>query len=255
MLEITDIHAAYKHIPVFSSLSLFLSQKRRAAIIGRSGSGKSTLLKICAGLKPTVKGSVFFKGKPVLPGNPGIGIVLQDHGLFPWMTIRENLELGLRFRKMNQVQIQDTVQKAFSRFKITSIADQYPGKISGGEKQRAAIVRTLVTKPELVLLDEPLSSLDALTRDELSFFLLDTMRQGEHSVILVTHSIEEAVLIGEDIYALTPNASKPLHLLGENKRYWDKDYRETAEFHSMVKRIRNTFYKMDTKGAPGEQRV
>ena len=174
MIHINSIDFGYPNLPLlFEEFSLEISPGETWAILGPSGCGKTTLLYLLAGLRFPIKGSIEIDGERLTRPRPHSGLILQDHGLLPWSTVRENVELGLRLRKFYgedgthapiNFQPKNGVDYWLERLGIGNIADKYPSQLSGGQRQRTAIARTLVLEPDLLLMDEPFSSLDAVTR-------------------------------------------------------------------------------------------
>ncbi|MFW6291006.1 MAG: ABC transporter ATP-binding protein [Spirochaetota bacterium] len=210
--------------PVFSNVGLSVEPGEVVTIVGRSGSGKSTLLLALSGLQALSGGSVTIEGTPVRRGDPRVGLVLQHYGLFPWYTVRENVVLGLklarrgeRFRTSGRLDrsdaggTSDRVREALTRVGLAGKESRYPRELSGGEQQRVALARTLVLEPRVLLLDEPFSALDALTREELQDQLIDLLSGRQIAVVMVTHSIDEAIYLGDRV-GLLVNGDGPARL-------------------------------------------
>ncbi len=215
MIEVTALVFRYQTGPaVFDGFSWQVADGEAWAIIGPSGCGKSTLLYLVAGLRQPDAGLVCVGGTPMLRPRPQTGLVLQDHGLLPWATIRQNVALGLRIRRFYGPDGKhaprssllddpnDRIQQWLDRLGITEQADKYPGQVSGGQRQRAAIARTLVLEPDLLLMDEPFSSLDAPTREDLQGVIAALRQETGIAICIVTHNIEEAVFMGSKILVL-----------------------------------------------------
>jgi NitT/TauT family transport system ATP-binding protein len=171
------------------------------ALIGPSGCGKTSLIKIIAGLLCPSVGSVLVDGKGLSGPSPGTAVIFQDYGLLPWKTVRANAELPLV--------IAGTLKKdrplaagLLEEFGLSACAGRYPHQLSGGMRQRLAIVRALASRPRLLLMDEPFSSLDAISREEAQDLLLRIQEQRRLSIVLVTHSIEEAVYLADTVYVM-----------------------------------------------------
>jgi len=203
MLEFRECSAGYAGRLVLENVSLSVGEGRTGCIVGPSGCGKTTLLMVAAGLKLPSAGSVLLEGRAVTAGDRRIGLVLQEYGLFPWFTAMENVALGLRIRGTGARALQPAVAEALDRVGLQGKAGSYPAALSGGERQRVAIARSMVLMPRLLLMDEPFSALDALTRESLQDLLLATLRDTGIAVLLVTHSIEEAVFLGRTIWLLS----------------------------------------------------
>ncbi len=199
MLEVDSLSAFYGEKNIFRNISFSLSRGDTLSVIGPSGCGKTTLLHILAGLKKSQRGSVLFNGRPVPEGDPRVGLILQAYGLFPWMTVMENVELGLRVRGVSKKLRQEQSLMWLNHVHLPNLEDRYPATLSGGQKQRVALARTLVSNPSLLLMDEPFSSLDSITREDLQEFLRELLNEISIITVFVTHSIEEAVLLGSSV--------------------------------------------------------
>ncbi|MBY6274548.1 MAG: ABC transporter ATP-binding protein, partial [Bacillaceae bacterium] len=190
---------------------------------------------------PVTSGELLVDGAPVQPRRPGTALILQDYGLLPWKTVRENAALGLRIRRLPP----DAADQALREVGIADLAKRWPHQLSGGQQQRVAIARALALGPDLLLMDEPFSALDALTREEMQDLLLAIWRKRKTSLVLVTHSITEAVYLGQQIMVLSPRPGRVVSLF-QNPAVGD---RRAAAFHSMVNRVRDALEKGVNGGA------
>ncbi|SEA29466.1 NitT/TauT family transport system ATP-binding protein [Desulfuromusa kysingii] len=189
-------------VSVLQDVSFSVDQGEIVCILGRSGCGKTTLLNLLAGfLKPDI-GSVQLAGKNV--DGPGTNrcVVFQENALFPWLTVRENIDFGLQQRGFNKKQRNIEVERFIELVGLAGYADHLPEEISGGMKQRVALARVLILAPEVLLLDEPFAALDAQTRGEMQLLLMQLSRKLSHTVLFVTHDIEEALLLADRILIL-----------------------------------------------------
>ncbi len=168
-------------------------------ILGRSGCGKSTLLKILAGFMPPSSGTLRIQGVPVTHPGPDRCVVFQEDTLFPWLTVRENIAFGLKRKKMGKKAVKREVDRYLSLVGLSEFENYVPGDISGGMKQRVALARVLILKPEVLLMDEPFASLDAQTREEMQNLLLSLWRALSHTILFVTHDVNEAVTLADRI--------------------------------------------------------
>ncbi len=169
-------------------------------MVGPSGCGKTTLLSLIAGLQQPSEGELLVAGQPVQPRRPGTALILQDYGLLPWKTVRQNAALGLQIRGLPP----ERADRALAEVGLAGLERRWPHQLSGGQRQRVAIARALALEPDLLLMDEPFSALDALTREEMQELLLSIWRRRGTSLVIVTHSIAEAVFLGQQILVLTP---------------------------------------------------
>lgn len=178
-----------------------VGEREVVALLGPSGCGKSTLLRAIAGLEALDGGSVVH-GRDA-GRRPPAGIVFQEPLLLPWLTIRQNVALGLRYRVNRGRGTAADVERALTDFGIASIADSYPPEVSGGQAQRASLARTVVTRPSVLLLDEPFSALDPATRGAMQGWLRDIIRRQELAAILVTHDVDEALAVSDRVLLMT----------------------------------------------------
>ncbi len=217
MVAVEDLSFAYpRHDPIFAGFTWRVRRGDVWAVLGPSGSGKSTLLLLLAGLLRPSSGGITIDSASLTRPRPGTGLILQEYGLLPWATLRENAGLGLRVRRfygpdgrhaprgdrVAQEQISARAAQWLKRLDINGVADRYPAQVSGGQRQRAAIARALALNPDLLLMDEPFAALDAPTREDLQRLTLDLSVEARLTVILVTHSIEEAAFVGQRILVL-----------------------------------------------------
>ncbi|MGQ9823894.1 MAG: ABC transporter ATP-binding protein [Desulfotomaculales bacterium] len=218
-----------------------------SAVIGPSGCGKSTLLYILAGLLAPVRGEVLINGERPAPGRRGTSLILQDYGLLPWKTVWENTVLGLVIRRLPRREIHSRGEKVLREMGLWELRKHYPAELSGGQRQRVAIARSLATEPDLLLMDEPFSSLDALTRESFQEILREVAESRGLTVLLVTHDIEEAAYLGRRVIVFTP---RPGCVSGvyENPPAGSPGYRKTPEFYRFCTDLRSAL-EGDRNGA------
>ncbi len=204
MIRYGNVTFAYPNRPpLLRDLTLELEPALTHALIGPSGCGKTTLLYLAAGLYAPSAGTVTVAGKAVSPGRRETAVILQDHGLFPWKTVRANLELGLRLRGAKREERRALAEKALADTAMAGHDRKFPKQLSGGERQRLAIARALVLAPDLLLLDEPFSALDAMTRERLQNRLAELAAAGNGlTVLLVTHDLAEAAFLADRIHVM-----------------------------------------------------
>lgn len=188
--------------PALKEVSLSLPQGNIGAIIGPSGCGKSTLLSVLAGLNRDYKGSVLLHGKTPSEYTE-TALILQEYGLFPWKTVWDNVKLGLQIKGISSKEIASRTEEILSKLGLLHLKKRYPIQLSGGQRQRVAIARSLILNPELLLMDEPFSSLDALTREEMQDLVLEVWKETKLTILLITHNIEEAVFLGHKIFVMS----------------------------------------------------
>lgn len=204
-LSIQNVNKSFtvdgQKVDVLKDINLEVQEGEFIAIVGHSGCGKSTLLKIIAGLEKNDTGLVTVDGKEV--NGPGMdrGMIFQEHRLFPWMSIEKNVQLGLKgLSKEEKTKLSD---QYLELVKLSEFKKAYPSQLSGGMSQRAAIARSLVSQPEVLLLDEPFGALDALTKIELQEELLKIRERFHNTMLMVTHDIEEAVYLADSIVVMS----------------------------------------------------
>lgn len=198
-----DYAAGRTSTAAVSSLSLAVQPGEFVSLIGPSGCGKSTVLNAVAGFLAPTRGQVAVDGEIVRGPGADRGMVFQQHSLFPWKTVRENVEFGLKMKGLSALDRQRTARTLLGIGGLLSFEGHYPAQLSGGMKQRVGIVRALATGPRVLLLDEPFGALDAQTRAVMQGLLLDLWEGLKTSVLFVTHDIDEAVLLSDRIYVMT----------------------------------------------------
>ncbi len=231
LLKVSGLRKGYyqddKFRLVLNDLSFSLASGDSLAIVGSSGSGKTTLLLILAGLLKPDQGQILLNSKPVTNPSQTSALVLQDYGLLPWKSVRENILLGVKLRDRSIDE--DVIENLVERLGIAHLQTAYPNQLSGGQRQRAALARAFLLEPELMLLDEPFSALDAVTRERLQHYLLAEYRRRKFGFIVVTHSIEEAVALGRHIMILS-GPDQPVGEVLDNPCVFDEGYRQTKAY-------------------------
>jgi len=190
-------------VHAFGPSSLEVAPGEFVSLLGPSGCGKSTLMLMVAGLLPVSSGEILARGVCTEAPRTDIGIMFQDNALVPWRTVRGNIELQLELRGLDVAQYRQRVSELIASVQLDGFAERYPHELSGGMQQRAALCQTLVHQPTTLLLDEPLGKLDAMTRESIRGDLQALWMEQKPTVIFVTHSIEEAVLLGDRIVVMS----------------------------------------------------
>ncbi|MGE0223757.1 MAG: AAA-associated domain-containing protein [Acetobacteraceae bacterium] len=216
LLEIRQCRQAYHKeantdLVVLDDVNLTLREHEIVALLGRSGSGKSTLLRIVSGLLTPTAGEVLWRGKPLRGPADGVAMVFQSFALFPWLTVMENVSLGLEARRMPRAERERRSEAAIDLIGLGGFENAYPKELSGGMRQRVGLARALVVHPDLLVMDEPFSSLDVLTAETLRTDLIDLWSEGKlpaRSVLMVTHNIEEAVLMCDRVLVFSSNPGR-----------------------------------------------
>ena len=198
-------------LPVLDDISFTLAEGEIVALLGKSGSGKSTLLRCVAGLIAPSSGSVSYRGAPLTGANPGVSMVFQTFALLPWLTVQQNVELGLEARGVPEAERAERALKAIDTIGLDGFESAYPKELSGGMRQRVGFARAIVTEPDALLMDEPFSALDVLTAENLRNELVK-LWEGHgapvKSILIVTHNIEEAVLLADRVLVLSSNPGR-----------------------------------------------
>lgn len=242
MLTIREVSLTYKNgnneVQALKHISLKIEKGKSYAIIGPSGCGKTSLLYLIAGLIEPTKGEICVNGKGLESLRQKTALILQEYGLLPWKTVWENAALGLKFRNIVGEKAEKILFPILEELELTDCLKRYPGQLSGGQKQRVALARVLALNPELLLMDEPLSALDALTRENLQELILKLWKKHQITLILVTHSIEEAVYLGQEIIILTPQPGK-IQAIISNPGMGSTEYRHNQFFHYKCSEIRS----------------
>ena len=241
MIEVRGLRFGYRRSDeLFAHFSWSAARGEVWSVLGPSGCGKTTLLYLLAGLRLPSSGSVEVDGEPVAGPRRSTGLILQDHGLLPWATADENVALGLRIRGVPARRRAELVDLWMTRLGIADVRRRYPWQLSGGQRQRVAIARCLVLEPDLLLMDEPFASLDALTREDLQELLLGltVTAANRPTVVLVTHDVAEAVLLGQRVMVL-PRPPIADGLVLQNALAGTPGYRLRTEFHETCLVVRS----------------
>jgi NitT/TauT family transport system ATP-binding protein len=252
MISIQSLTFQYaNHLPLFQNFNWNISRSETWAILGPSGCGKTTLLYLLAGLKFPTSGKVTIHGEKILRPRPHSGLILQDYGLLPWATVRENVALGVNVRQFygadgkhtpDNFIPKDNIESWIQRLGLSEVADKFPGQISGGQRQRTAIARTLALEPDLLLMDEPFSSLDAITREDLQNLTHSLCAEQNITLVIVTHAIEEAAVLGKKILLLDMPPNQKTNVF-ENPNAGRDGYQNSSEFQNLCKDLRHEMQK------------
>ncbi len=231
---------------IFKDFNWTVQRGETWAILGPSGCGKTTLLYLLAGVRQPSSGQVLINDQVLTRPRPHTGLILQDYGLLPWATVRQNAGLGLRVRNFygpdgthapENYLPHMHVDPWLERLGLASLADKYPGQLSGGQRQRTAIARTLALQPDLLLMDEPFSSLDAPTRESLQNLTLELQAENNLTLVIVTHSIEEAAVLGRKILLLSTPPNTQAEVI-ENPAASQPGYRNSLEYLRLTQELR-----------------
>ncbi|WP_375409089.1 ABC transporter ATP-binding protein [uncultured Methylobacterium sp.] len=212
ILDLRDVSKTYvaqgRSTEALRGASLRVARGEFVCLLGASGCGKSTLLRIVAGFEESSGGQALMWNTPISSPGPTRGMVFQDYGLFPWLTVRDNIGFGPKSRGRPVAEVRETVARYVDLVGLQRFADAYPHQLSGGMKQRVAIARVLANDAEIVLMDEPFGALDAMTRERLQDELLDLWSRTGLTVLFVTHSIEEAIFLADRVVMMSPGPGR-----------------------------------------------
>jgi len=222
-------HSGHGEMHALGPIDLSLRRGEFVGIVGPSGCGKSTLLEIIAGLAKPTKGTVMFEGAAVGNRVPdGVGVVFQEDASFPWLTVRDNVAFGLRSAGVDEAEINKRVDHAISFMGLSAFRKAYPSQLSGGMRQRVCIARTLVTRPRLILLDEPFGALDQQTRLLMGEELLRLWRETGATVVLITHALDEAAMLSDRVAVMSSRPGRFINILDTDWPH-DRDSRIVAD--------------------------
>jgi sulfonate transport system ATP-binding protein len=207
MLQLESLSKTFApDVAAIADVSLEVSPGEIVALVGSSGCGKTTLLRLIAGLDAPTNGAVSLEGEAILAPHPAIGVVFQEPRLLPWLSVAQNVGFGLMDR--SSAERHDRVDAALLRVGLAGYGNRWPRELSGGQAQRVSIIRALVTEPKVLLLDEPFSALDALTRASLHDHLIGLWEAQRPTLLLVTHDVEEAVALADRAVVMQPRPGR-----------------------------------------------
>lgn len=272
LISIKNLHKEYQvekgpSVNALNGVSLDIEENEFVCVVGPSGCGKTTLLNIIAGLEPFDSGSVTMDGEPIVGPGPERGVIFQQYALFPWMTVRKNIEYGLKFikkpvtteqvdqdGKKTQVTVMQKLtteekyalsERYIKMVNLSGFENSYPKALSGGMKQRVAIARAYALNPELLLMDEPFGALDAQTRAQLQEDLLKTWENERKTVFFITHDVDEAVLLSTKVVIMSARPGQIKEIVDIDLPYPRNQATKLDEgFITHKNRIWNTVYKM-----------
>jgi len=212
ILEIQGLRKVFqvndRYLAVLDAVDFSVNRGELICIFGRSGCGKSTLLKILAGFIPPSAGQVLIQGGPVSRPGPERCVVFQEDALFPWLTVEENITFGMRGKQWPKQRVRTAADRFLSLVGLTEFRNYLPREISGGMKQRVALARVLILQPQVLLMDEPFAALDAQTREEMQNLMLSLWQKLSHTILFVTHDVNEAVTLADRILLMAKDPGR-----------------------------------------------
>jgi NitT/TauT family transport system ATP-binding protein len=258
-LSIQGLHVSYtsragKKIKAVDDVSLTVANKPEvgelAVFLGPSGCGKSTILKAVAGLITPEAGAIAVDGEPVSDTGRDRGMVFQSYTSFSWLTVRKNVEYGLKLRGVPAPERRERALAILEQVGLKDFADAYPKQLSGGMKQRVAIARSLINQPRLLLMDEPFGALDPQTRWGMQALILDVLRREDNTVLFVTHDVSEAVYLADTIFVLSHRPAKLLHRI-EVPYFAERDasIKQTPQFKDLEGHVLQLLRSLEVKGS------
>lgn len=262
-IRFNDVSMAYKTpsgpLEVVRNISFSVNQGDFISLVGPSGCGKTTLLNMAAGFVRPVGGSVELDGKPIEGPGPDRGVMFQEYGVFPWLTVEQNIVFGLNLKtsgKRSASEKKQIVDRYLELMGLTGFRKAYPKTLSGGMRQRLALARTYAVHPEFVLMDEPFGALDAQTRSAMHDLLLEILHAEGKTVLLITHSVEEAVYLSNKVLVISARPSRIREVVDIPFPYPRKQsLQETPEFNALRSRIHQLVMReyaaQEAQAAPG----
>ncbi len=236
MIEVQNISIVYgkgsEAVPALENIAFTVGEGEMVALVGPSGCGKTSLLLAIDGLLRPTSGQVLIGGEEVRGVRRDVALILQDAGLLPWKTVRQNAELALRIQKRRE-----GVDGILSALGLNGFERRFPAELSEGMRRRVGIARALALRPRVLLMDEPMANLDSLTRERIQSLILDLWWEMRFTAVLVTHDIEEAVFLGQRIVVLSSRPARIREVL-ENPGMGEHEYRGSPEFLERAKRLR-----------------
>jgi NitT/TauT family transport system ATP-binding protein len=233
-------------LKVVDDVSYQIRDREFVSVIGPSGCGKTTMMNIVAGFVQPSAGSVCLDGRAVSGPGPDRGVIFQDYGVFPWLSVRENIAFGLRLKAntVSEAERREICDRYMRLMGLTDFADAWPRMLSGGMRQRLAIARAYAVKPEFLLMDEPFGALDAQTRSAMQDLLLEVLQAERKTVMLITHSVEEAIYLSSRIIVMTARPTRIREIVDVPFGYpREEGLHESPEFGTLRSHIRDLVMK------------
>lgn len=234
MIQIENLFVQYDKQNILENISLELETGSVCAVIGPSGCGKSTLLNVLAGLNRNYTGNVLINKAVPSPKKQTIGFIPQNYGLLPWLKVKDNIMLGLTIKHKNRAKLP---QNLITSLGLDKLLERYPKELSGGQQQRVSLARAFALNADLLLMDEPFSALDAITREEMQDVFINLWQKQNVTTVLVTHYVEEALYLGQKIVVMTNSPGK-IYKTIDNPLFADRNFRERIQFAQLSRQLR-----------------
>lgn len=243
MIQINNLSVFYgskkEKIKALGPINIKVESDDICAIIGPSGCGKTTLLNVLSGIIKNYEGEVLLNSEELNPHIHKIGFIPQNFGLLPWKTVEENCILPLKIRNEKvDKEIIEKMDSMMNRLNIHSLKKRYPKELSGGQRQRVSIVRSFIMQPDLLLMDEAFSALDAIIREEAQELFLDIWNENKKNTFFVTHSIDEAIYMGKKIIVMSNTPGEIIDII-DNSLFNDKNYKNNKKYVELFSHIKN----------------
>jgi ABC-type nitrate/sulfonate/bicarbonate transport system ATPase subunit len=247
MIEINKLSVNYttkkRRVKALGPISMNIKAGEIYALIGPSGCGKSTLLHVLSGIIKEYQGNIQIEGEKLNPKKHNIGFIPQNFGLLPWKNVQKNCILPLQIKgKTIDAALQERIDYIMNKLDIHLLKDRYPRELSGGQKQRVAIARAYIINPDLLLMDEPFSALDAITREEAQELFINIWNDYKATTVFVTHSIEEAIYMGKKIVIMSQSPGVIVEII-DNSLFNTENLRENEQFFKLSSYIRSIIKK------------
>jgi len=242
MLAINHVSLSYGDTKVLADLNFIVNSGEICAIIGASGCGKTSLVNILAGNLKNYSGTVTLDGEKINYRNKNIGLIQQDYGLLPWKTVYKNIILPIQVKRLQINDFHEKIQYVMTHLQLKGLEKRYPNQLSGGQKQRVAIARAFIMDLDMLLMDEPFSALDELTREETQRLFSNIWSEKKPLTIFVTHSVDEALLLGRKI-AVLQSTTKKIAAMVDNPFYGHPKSRGLEAYRRLHSEIRGTIQR------------
>jgi len=251
MITVDRVHKSFplggETFTALGDVSLELADNEFVTIVGPSGCGKTTLMNILAGLETPTSGQALLDGKPVTGPGPERGVIFQQYALFPWLTVRKNVEFGLKTKGVPRDERRRIAEHFIDLVGLSQFADALPKTLSGGMKQRVAIARAYAVNPTILLMDEPFGAVDALTRVRLQDQLLATWSQEKRTVVFITHDVDEAVFLANRVIVMAARPGRIVEVIDVDLPYPRNDeLRLSPAFTALRNRVWNAVYHQES---------
>lgn len=234
MIQIENLFVQYDKQNILENISLKLETGSVCAVIGPSGCGKSTLLNVLAGLNRNYTGNVLINKAVPSPKKQTIGFIPQNYGLLPWLKVKDNIMLGLTIKHKSRAKLP---QNLITSLGLDKLLERYSKELSGGQQQRVSLARAFALNADLLLMDEPFSALDAITREEMQDVFINLWQKQNVTTVLVTHYVEEALYLGQKIVVMTNSPGK-IYKTIDNPLFADRNFRERIQFAQLSRQLR-----------------